>query len=427
MSMGTLDSITRRPRTWAAILLAAALVGAGCGGKTGTATRKPSDPLDSYSRVLDGKTPDQAPEFTRQAMQSEIDGRYLDASNAYQTALLLTLREFRAAGEAGAPALNLLSARAEALLEKYVHLADQIYDYQSFTRLLDAVQHEGQPPFQSRAQYYLSAGYWSTHRLPEARQTWQRMGYLENWLFIGPFDNERGQHANTAYGPEHQIDFSAAIPGKVRPVQWRSMNVTPNFGFIEGVVFQDVNGNGVPDAGEAGAEEAVVSLGDGQRKTLTDAQGRFTFTRIAPGTQTLRLDLSNLDPIWTTPEPQQTVLVRGRRTARLAFPLVEGGALQGRVFIDSNDDAVFQDTEEPLEGVAVVLLPGEDFRRTDADGLVQFDYLLPGAYTVKIYKDDIPGGYELGSPDTMAVTVTPGQTAEPVAFAVRLVSPVQQF
>jgi len=201
----------------------------------------------------------------------------------------------------------------------------------------------------------------------------------------------------------------------------------PNFGSIEGVVFQDLNGNSVLDAGEAGAEEVVVSLADGQRKTLTDAQGRFAFARVAPGSQAIHLDISNLDPTWTIPEPRRTVAVRGHRAARLAFPLVKGGAIQGRVFIDNNNDAVCQETEEPLESVAVILLPGEDFRRTDTDGLFQFDYLVPGAYTVKIYRDDIPGGYEPASPETVAVTVMPGQVTEPVTFAVRLVSPVQKF
>ncbi len=243
--------------------------------------------------------------------------------------------------------------------------------------------------------------------------------------------------ADTTLGLEYEIGPYALDAERGRwPRNWSILGLVtkrfgvataPNFGVIEGVVFQDANGNGMPDAGEALVEDAVLVLDEQPRKALTDARGRFAFTRVVPGAHALRLDLSNLDPLWTTPQARRALTVRRRRTVQVAFPLVRGASLQGLVFIDANGDGLFQETDEPLEDIAVMLLPDEDVRKTDAEGIFLFEYLLPGAYTLRVLSDQLPLGYELGSPETVRVTLDAGERVEGVGFAVRLAAPVQQF
>jgi len=113
------------------------------------------------------------------------------------------------------------------------------------------------------------------------------------------------------------------------------------------------------------------------------------------------------------------VEVRKRATTTVAFPIVKTASISGRVFVDENNDLVFQETEEPLEGVAVILMPGEQFRRTDANGLFSFDQLPPGRYTLRVYREDLPQGYEIVSGESVDVAVERGQGMSGVNFTVR--------
>jgi hypothetical protein len=69
---------------------------------------------------------------------------------------------------------------------------------------------------------------------------------------------------------------------------------------ISGTIFQDVNGNGVQDAGEPGIAEQTLYLdldGSGQLKAgdptaVTDANGNYQFTGLSAGTYTVRQVLS---------------------------------------------------------------------------------------------------------------------------------------
>ena len=55
-------------------------------------------------------------------------------------------------------------------------------------------------------------------------------------------------------------------------------------------VWQDTNGNGVQDAGEAGVSGVTVQLlkgGTSVATATTDASGRYIFTNVVPGTYTV--------------------------------------------------------------------------------------------------------------------------------------------
>jgi len=50
-----------------------------------------------------------------------------------------------------------------------------------------------------------------------------RLGFVERWLVLGPFDDEGKKGLETAYPPERSIELSASLPGKVREVAWRAV------------------------------------------------------------------------------------------------------------------------------------------------------------------------------------------------------------
>ena len=65
---------------------------------------------------------------------------------------------------------------------------------------------------------------------------------------------------------------------------------TPSTGNIEGLAFDDANGNLLPDAGEPGLANAVIALTQGATTVATrvsNGSGNFTFNGIAPGAYTV--------------------------------------------------------------------------------------------------------------------------------------------
>ena len=69
-------------------------------------------------------------------------------------------------------------------------------------------------------------------RPEEAAELRRKLGYLQDWHVIGPFDNERGGGYGTAYGPEKRIDLSDRFDGKERPVSWRKVPVRSHTGYV---------------------------------------------------------------------------------------------------------------------------------------------------------------------------------------------------
>lgn len=193
----------------------------------------------------------------------------------------------------------------------------------------------------------------------------------------------------------------------------------PNFGIIEGIVFSDINANDRLDPNEPGIEGVTLYLED-KRETITGAQGYFRFANIVPGKQKVYLDLDSLSSNLTTKELNKEIDIRARRKEMVNFAIVEASLIKGKVFIDENFDSVYQDKEEPLENIALMLYPGAQFRRTDQDGNFKFDNLIPGKYKVLLIVTEVPLGYELVSKKEIDLEVSGGKEPKEVNFVVRL-------
>jgi len=93
------------------------------------------------------------------------------------------------------------------------------------------------------------------------------------------------------------------------------------YGEIGGQVFYDANGDGVRQAGEAIAKGIVVYL-DRRYETVTDNQGRFTFTPVVTGPHELSLAVEDLPLPWgLLDETPRTVSITIRDRGEVNFPL----------------------------------------------------------------------------------------------------------
>lgn len=195
-------------------------------------------------------------------------------------------------------------------------------------------------------------------------------------------------------------------------------------GSLSGYVYQDVNNDGVKQAGESGIGGVTVRLvgtddqGDVTLLTTTAADGSYSFTNLRPGTYTIAEEqpanyLDGKDTIGSQggsvsdDHLSNIVLNNGGQGINNNFGELLPAALGGFVYHDANNNGVMDLSEQGIAGASLTLT-GTDDRgavsrtlTTGADGSYNFDNLRPGTYTIK---ETQPTGY-LDGRDTAG---TPG-------------------
>jgi protocatechuate 3,4-dioxygenase beta subunit len=209
-------------------------------------------------------------------------------------------------------------------------------------------------------------------------------------------------------------------------------------------VFEDINNNGVADpaAGEAGIQGVLVELLDGDlnpildngvaRTATTDVNGNYLFTGLLPGTYRVRITppagfrsstgtngsvSGPFEPAsaaaLTNNADNGTTLADGR-VATAGFNVVRDNldfdfglfrplSLGDTVWIDPNNNGVFDNGELPLAGVTVQLQNGSGnivgTATTNAAGGYLFQNLVPGSYTVRLLRTAVLDGFVSSSPN----------------------------
>ncbi|SDN20789.1 SdrD B-like domain-containing protein [Allokutzneria albata] len=172
--------------------------------------------------------------------------------------------------------------------------------------------------------------------------------------------------------------------------------ISGTLGAIDGTVFFDRNGNGLIDrstsGGEAGADKAEVRLynanGDVVADAVADANGKFRFTDLRPGTY--KLDGSQSGFVSTT-DAERKVEVRSSQTEFVRFG-IRGGSISGLAWVDENGDGIRQDTEKAYTASRGFTLTGatdhygkfaQRTAKVDEKGEYSFEDLPSGRYTVQ--------------------------------------------
>jgi len=202
-------------------------------------------------------------------------------------------------------------------------------------------------------------------------------------------------------------------------------------------VWNDVDGDGIQDAGEAGINGVTVELLDAANNVLatttTAGDGNYTFANLNAGSYKVRVTA----PAGTAP----TFDLDGVATANIAsFSLTAGQArtdvdfgyrgtasVGDRVWNDADGDGVQDAGEAGLNGVTVELLDNANnviaTTTTSGDGNYTFSNLNAGTYKVRVTQ---PAGtaqtYDLDGVATANIatfTLTAGQTRTDVDFGYR--------
>ncbi|GAC1514314.1 MAG: hypothetical protein NVS1B4_01680 [Gemmatimonadaceae bacterium] len=147
---------------------------------------------------------------------------------------------------------------------------------------------------------------------------------------------------------------------------------------VEGIVFEDVNGNGRRDAGEPGVGGVSVSL-VGLTAT-TDARGRFSFLDAPPGS-VVDVDVTTL--------PTGTLLTGSPLSDRGRGPdiaVVRGATISLRILAATPRQHTGPDA--PPVAVAALVDAAGRIRETvaDATGHIVFRDLVPGEYRITVHE-----------------------------------------
>lgn len=192
-------------------------------------------------------------------------------------------------------------------------------------------------------------------------------------------------------------------------------DVADQLGTLQLVKFEDVNGNGVREAGEPGVPGWSFRLTNPQGNgsvVSTGADGTVTVPSVPAGVWTVE---EILDPLWAaiTPVSGQVTVPAGG-TGTFTAGNVRPAPISGVVYIDANRSGIRDAGEVGRAGVRVDLggtRPGAITvaARTvlsGADGSYSFPGLLPGSYTVSVA---VPGGLTATTARTIpGIAITSG-------------------
>ncbi|HNU52412.1 MAG TPA: SdrD B-like domain-containing protein [Verrucomicrobiota bacterium] len=179
-------------------------------------------------------------------------------------------------------------------------------------------------------------------------------------------------------------------------------------GSISGLVFNDLNGNGQFDPGEAGIGGARIRLMDPEnpaaaREVLTAGNGAYQFSSVTPGHYAIsQVPLSG----YYVTEPEQAVELPRAGAASANFANRVGGTLSGRVFHDENGNGRQDSRERGLGGITVVVtskLQNPQSVVTAGDGAFLFTSLALGTLTVT---ETDPVGFHSTTPNRVTVSMT---------------------
>ncbi len=268
-------------------------------------------------------------------------------------------------------------------------------------------------------------------------------GYLFDGLGIGTYSVKFGlpaaHHRTLALvGSDRAVDSDAdATTGVSASVNLLSGdNVTTvdaglfTHARIGDFVWEDLNGNGLQEAGEPGVNGVTVQIvkdGVPGATTTTNGVGFYSFEDLTPGSYSVIVTLpagalftaayvggdptvqSHVDINGAT---ETVTVAAGQAVLTLDAGIIRPAAIGDRVWLDLNGNGIQDAGEVGLAGVTVRLLDGAgqtiDQTTTDASGYYRFTGLKPGVYSVVV---DVPAGYIVSPRNSGGVAVDSDITA----------------
>ncbi|MBI5476144.1 MAG: hypothetical protein HY964_05335, partial [Ignavibacteriales bacterium] len=156
-------------------------------------------------------------------------------------------------------------------------------------------------------------------------------------------------------------------------------------GSISGTKFNDLNGNGVKDAGDPHLSVWNIRLNGAKvDSVITDANGNYTFTNLGPGNYTLSEELQT-GWIQTLGQPGVITMTSGATITSKNFGNFQVASISGKKYNDAVGDSLIT-SDVTLNNWVIKLYKSGVFQSstiTSGSGDYTFNNLIPGTYTVE--------------------------------------------
>ena len=171
---------------------------------------------------------------------------------------------------------------------------------------------------------------------------------------------------------------------------------------VSGVVFLDLNGNGVKDEREPGIEKIEMKLGP--QTVLTNKDGFFMFSTVSSKSYLFGFNPEKLTADYVAPLLNFPINIRNGDHIVFDMPLTMNGVVKGRVFIDTNLDTIFNEKDIVLDWVNIKIEELDKQTFSDKSGNYYIENLPLGTFTVKVDPKSIPLGLSPGEPKKAYIT-----------------------
>lgn len=212
-----------------------------------------------------------------------------------------------------------------------------------------------------------------------------------------------------------------------------SIGQSSKAGSISGVVYDDLNGNGVRETGEPAFPNQLVWIdfnNDGspqgnEPSRLTSSTGAYTFEELAGGPQRVRVLISTGRRISQPAAGYwELTLPTDKGTKNRNFGLTTLAVMRGAVFNDADGDGIRDSGESNLSGWTVfldkdndgILDSNEKVRVTNSLGEFRFADLPPGTYTLRVV---LQNGFTATTATAKTIKLTAAQTLSNRLFGVQ--------
>lgn len=237
-----------------------------------------------------------------------------------------------------------------------------------------------------------------------------------SWTFesglTGEF--EVGRNYLTMFDSEPIYSFELSISQILGFGSGRFVGQTPtgsnqHINFIGGIVFLDLNGNGVYDEGEPLLDGIPISLGGTRGKT--DKNGRFLFENLLTGNHEVKIDEALLPAEYTIVTKPKVVELRENENFFLEFAVTANGIISGRVFLDRNLSGTYDSGDEPMSFVGIYVETLDRVIYTRRDGTFYLENVPLGEHRLSVLSETLPAFTTAGERKEFSVTLTPEELA----------------